>query len=151
MTVRFHLLFIFLLSTICTSGCSTQMSAKVINADLYQASNYYVVISNPKSNMKGVDGEIVQALAEYGISARILEAKEAEESDATVMVSYQDWYKWDIVQYLWTLDIYFNDTEMKPFAHSNFHHGGLHTFPDRVEVVRTLIDKMMLELGVPKK
>ena len=68
-----------------------------------------------------------------------------------VCLRYQDWYKWGLTQYLWTLDIYFNDTEMKPFAHADFHHGDLHTFPNRGDMVSRLIDQIMLELGVPKK
>jgi len=128
------------------SGCSTKINATIINQDLYQASDSYVVVSSPKSNMKGVDGEIVSALGGHGISAKILTEGKATDSHAPVIVTYQDWYKWDLVQYLWTLDIYFNDADMNPFAHANFHHGGLHTFPDRRDIVSRLIDQIMLEL-----
>jgi hypothetical protein len=144
--IRNILLCILASATFFMSGCSTKISATIINHDLYQASDSYVVVSNQKSNMKGVDGEIVSALGEHGISAKILNEREAADSHAPVIVTYQDWYKWDLVQYLWTLDIYFNDMEMKPFAHANFHHGGLHTFPDRRDIVRRLIDQIMLKL-----
>ena len=128
------------------SGCSTKISATIINQDLYKASDSYVVVHNEKSNMKGVDGEIVAALGDHGISAKIVNERDAIDSHAPVIVTYQDWYKWDLVQYLWTLDIYLNDSEMRPFAHANFHHGGLHTFPDRRDMVRRLIDQIMLKL-----
>jgi len=132
------------------SGCATKIGANIINQDLYVASDYYVVVNNPKSNMRGVDGEIVSALGDYGVSAKILSEGEAKNSQTPVIVTYQDWYKWDLVQYLWSLDIYFNDTELKPFVHANFHHGGIHTFPNRRDMVKQLIDQIMLKLEVPK-
>ena len=134
------------------SGCSTKISANIINQDLYQPSDSYVVVTNPKSNMKGVDGEIVSALGGHGISARIQNENQAADSHAPVIVTYQDWYKWDLTQYLWTLDIYLNNAEMYPFAHANFHHGGLHTWPDRREMVQKLIDQIMMKLeALPKE
>ena len=151
MMVRNILICILASAAFLISGCSTKISGNIINRDLYQESEYYVVVNNPKSNMRGVDGEIVSTLGDYGISAKILTEKEATDSHVPVIVTYEDWYKWDLAQYLWTLDIYFNDTDMKPFAHANFHHGGLHTFPDRRDTVSRLIEQIMLELGIPKK
>ena len=102
--------------------------------------------------MGGVDGEIVSALGDYGVSAKIIDSSSAETSGSPVIITYDDWYKWDLAQYLWTLDIYYKDSEMKPFAQANFKHDGLfHAFPDRRKVVGQLIDEIMLKLGVPKK
>ena len=151
MVIRNVLLCMLASATFLIFGCSTKISATIINQDLYQDSEYYVVVNNPESNKGGVDGEIVSALGDYGISAKILNEGEAKDSNAPVIVTYQDWYKWDLAQYLWELDIYYNDNEMKSFAHANFHHGGLHTFPDRRKMVTRLIDEIMLKLGIPKK
>ena len=111
MIIRNFTFCILAFTTFLMSGCATKTSSNIINQDLYQASDYYVVVNNPKSNMKGVDSEIVSALGNYGISAKILNEQEAKNSHAPVIVTYEDWYKWDLVQYLWSLDIRFNDTE----------------------------------------
>ena len=150
MIIRNYSFCLLAFATFFISGCATKTSSNIINQDLYQPSDYYVVVNNPKSNMKGVDGEIVSALRNYGISAKILNEQEAKNSHAPVIVTYEDWYKWDLVQYLWSLDIRFNDTELKPFAQANFHHGGVHTFPDRRDMVERLIDLIMPKLKVPK-
>jgi hypothetical protein len=131
------------------SGCATKIDSNIFNRDLYQASDYYVVVNNPNSNMRGVDREIVSALGNYGISATILSEYEAKNSHAPVIVTYEDWYKWDLVQYLWSLEIYFHDTKLRPFAHASFQHGGFHTFPDRRNMVKQLIDHIMLDLKEP--
>jgi hypothetical protein len=58
-------------------------------------------------------------------------------------LGFSDDWKWDIVMYLWTLDLRLVDENTgEVTAAARFWHGGLHTYPNNTQVVKKLFRKL---------
>ncbi|MDB6171649.1 MAG: hypothetical protein JWL59_960 [Chthoniobacteraceae bacterium] len=135
---RFLLSFVLMFS-----GCALSHTGSGVRGSLAPGQSVQIVATSDDHD-PGIKNAISSELAQRSIGT-----VEQKAQGALSLTYYDDW-KWDLVMYLWTLDLKLSDATGRPLATANFHHKGLHSFPNNRLVVKTLFEKWD-EAGVFKR
>jgi len=66
----------------------------------------------------------------------------AHSAPGALILNYHDDWKWDIIMYLWALDIQLAEPSGKILGTGDFSHHGIHHYPNNRHVVRDIFAEM---------
>jgi hypothetical protein len=130
-----------------TTGCATSQNVNLaqVNGGRPIAT---VAMAPAEGNSADMDAAIKAALVNQGLVAKPpLPAGTRKSSDADMVVSYTDQWRWDLVMYLRWVNIEMYDSDSgNLLATARWENSAFHGFQDYKTVVKGLIDDMMAKI-----
>jgi uncharacterized protein (DUF2235 family) len=150
--MRRMMIAVSLMVVVLTSGCATSQDVKL--AQLSGGRPIATVAMAPsEGNSADMDAAVKAALLNQGLTAKpALPAGTRKSSDADMIVSYTDQWRWDLAMYLrWVnIEMYESDTG-NLLATARWQNSAFHGFQDYKTVVKGLVDEMMAQIKTRPK